>query len=701
MIEFTILLDDSDLHFEPAGSSPDLAFSLPPTARIGRDDDTIHLAPIPVHCFFNAMSFGHWVQGEHSISECDAFVTYLTHDIFKALLHLIPSRRNPNSRTWSHQFDNLFQYIEKQFRVQNILDDFGRSFLIIKDHGPGGVPWKEATSYEERIEAGTEKPNKRKRKDDWDWPFVGLTIRLQSALSNALSIAYVKQLFIESYVEAIRVEYTDVFARFDEVSYEYEFVDPTALTGDTDRDIEALCRQSKVEQQGRKLVIHTFIGAHGPHWQTGQDTVVRLPFWLLLTLHSDPVSILFPVPTLYGGGQPLDNPAFVHRVRAGFYERVRSLLLSADVATPRQVKWQARVDEIMADLDQTFHIVHSTDFTVATNARRTDPLVTTQICSMCDSPIPPGFVCSPKTDLGASVSNYTDWHLGDADRACVLCAISQFKTPAVLEPARKLIFQRKVVYFALSTLAARKSSVIARAETPFFTAPGFAPQLDIRSLESLVTLNIIAALYLHDVHRQSVLLYNGEPDLWLEETFPTSPFSFVGEVAKAKNKSGMPAFLGVLFKQLNRPIVLLDPLLPMEIEVPFHTLTCLQGISKGRHYEFKYKPLLVSNETGTLPVIWEGYHFIDQQALEAIQTLQTFVQAFKSHKVTHRMKLTALASSPEEFVNVLIELGGYGYEGVLERLAQLSGGQPPEQYLRKLRIMVQQTPLITELWEEK
>jgi len=111
MIEFTILLDDSTLHFEPVRSTPDLAFMLPPTARIGRDNDIIHLAPIPVHCFFNAMSFGHWVQGEHNISECDAFVTYLTHDMFKALLHLIPSRRNPNSRTWSHQFDNLFQHI--------------------------------------------------------------------------------------------------------------------------------------------------------------------------------------------------------------------------------------------------------------------------------------------------------------------------------------------------------------------------------------------------------------------------------------------------------------------------------------------------------------------------------------------------------------------------------------------------------------
>ena len=57
MIEFTILLDDSELEFELSRSEPELAFVLPPTARIGRsrqkNQDVVHLAPIPVHCFFN------------------------------------------------------------------------------------------------------------------------------------------------------------------------------------------------------------------------------------------------------------------------------------------------------------------------------------------------------------------------------------------------------------------------------------------------------------------------------------------------------------------------------------------------------------------------------------------------------------------------------------------------------------------------
>lgn len=692
MIEFTILLDDSDLHFEPARSTPDLAFVLPPTARIGRDDDVVHLAPIPVHCFFNGITFGHWLSKHHNLSSVDAFAVYMTHDMFKSFMQLVQEGRNP--RGWPHAFE-LFNYLPGAFNDVVSLDDPTQTFDVASNHHKRGIGWREAVGHEGDLFAGVEAAGKPY---SWDWPFVGLAVRLQSALSNAFSIAHVKQLFIQSYIDALRAEYADVFARFDAVSYEYEFVDPATLTGDVDKDIEMLCRQSKVEQRGRQLVIRTFIGAHGPHWQAGQDTIVRLPFWLLLTLHSDPVSILFPVPTLYGGGQPIDNPAFVQRVRDAFHQRVRTLFLSADVSAPRQAKWQARVDEIMVDLDQTFHIVHSTDFATATDARRIDPALTTQTCSMCGSPIPPAFACSPKADLGASVSNYTDWHLGNADRACVLCAISQFKTPPVLEPARNLIFQRKAVYFATSTPSARKSTNITRAATPFFTA-AFSPQLDIRSLESLVTLNIVAALYLHNGRRQTVLYYKDEPDLWLEETFPTSPFVFVGEVAKAKGKGGLAAFLAELFKNVNRSIVLLDPLLPMEIEVPLHTLTCLWGVAKGRHYEFKYKPLVVSNETGVLPVIWEGYHFVDQKTLDAIQTLQTFVQAFKSRRKNYRRELiTALATGPEALFELLIELNDFNYETVLTRLQNLSNSKSPERYLEELRTLVRKTPLITELW---
>lgn len=693
MIEFTILLDNSKLEFEPASNNPELAFVLPPTARIGRDDDIVHLAPVPVHCFFNAITFGHWLTVEHHLTENDAFVAYAVHDMFKGLLHLVPGK----PRRWLHQFE-FFDCIRDDLKSSGIFDDFAVGFKVSSRHGEGKrvgkkritlMPWREAVAHETDTLAGTEE---QKRSWEWDWPMMGLTIRLQSALSNALSIAYVKQLFVESYVEAVRAEYPDVFSRFDAVSYEYEFVDPTTLTGNTDKDVETLCRQSRVYIDGKRLIIHSFIGAHGVHWQPGQETKVRLPFWLLLTLREDLVSILFPVPTLYGvDGKPANNPAFVDRVCDDFHQRVRSLLMSAQVDAKRQAKWSARVNEIMADIDSTFHIIHTQDFDQTTGAPRTET------CSMCGSLIPQSFTCSPITDLGFSKSNYTDWHLGDADHACALCAISHFKTPDVLEPARKLIFHRKVVYFTTSTPSAKDKKVV-RANTPFITAPGFKPQLDIRSLESLVTLNVIAALYLNNALRQAVHLHNGERDLWLEAVFPTGPFSFAGEIAAARSKAGLPAFLGEIFTSLNRPISLLDPLLPMQIEVPLHALVCLWGVSKGRHFQLKYKPLIVSNETGTLPVIWEGYHFIDQQTLTAIETLRIFVETFKHPKVSHRMKLTALASSPGEFIEILIQQGGFNYGTILERLAKLSGGQDVKSYLKQLRELIVQTPLIIEIW---
>ena len=90
MIEFTIQLDASKLSFKPASSEPNLSFVFPPTARIGRHDDVVHLAPAPVHCFFNATAFGHRLEGRHTVSENDAFVAYCTHDMFKGLLHLKP-----------------------------------------------------------------------------------------------------------------------------------------------------------------------------------------------------------------------------------------------------------------------------------------------------------------------------------------------------------------------------------------------------------------------------------------------------------------------------------------------------------------------------------------------------------------------------------------------------------------------------------
>jgi hypothetical protein len=110
MIEFTILLDDSELEFEPFREEPDLEFMLPPTARIGRDDDVVHLAPIPVHCFFNAITFGHWLATEHRLSESDAFSVYAIHDMFKALLYLVP--RKGGGRSWFHQYELFFDQIQ-------------------------------------------------------------------------------------------------------------------------------------------------------------------------------------------------------------------------------------------------------------------------------------------------------------------------------------------------------------------------------------------------------------------------------------------------------------------------------------------------------------------------------------------------------------------------------------------------------------
>ena len=665
MLEFTILLDGSELQFEPARSTPDLAFVLPTTARIGHPSDpadsSAHLAPVPVHCFLNAVWFGHWLSGRYGLVETDSFLVYAVHDMFKGLLNMIDKPGSYRGRTWNHQQAGFFDPLEPQLRSIGLFHNFQSSFEIATWHNTwlkGTLEqkwgkklwWQETIAHEQEMTAGSSKGS---------LPFVGLTVRLQSALPNALSIAHVKRLFIEAYVETMRAEYPGVFARFDAISYEYEFVDPAMLTGDTGKDIEAFCRRSKVYLDGRRLVIRTFIGATGPSWTPSEKTTVRLPFWLLLTLREDPVSILLPVPTLYStNGQATDNPIFVDRVRAGFDRRVRELLESVPVSATSQAKWRAKVDEVMKGLDQTFHVVHTNSFDVATDARRVDGILATEPCSMCGSSVPKSFACSPVADLGASVSNYTDWHLGDADRACVLCAISHFKAPAALEPAKELIFQCKVVYFAVSTPSARPADIPA-AGLPFFTASGFKPKLEVRSLESLVTLNVVAALYLHDVVRQAVHYHDGDRDLWLERVFPTGPFSFVGEIAKAQNKVGLPAFLRALYESLNRPITLLDPLVPMQVEVPIHALACLWGVSKGRHYQFKYKPLIVSNETGTLPVIWEGYHCIDRLTLANVETLRTFVETFKHPKVSHRMKLTALASSPDELIEFLVELGGF------------------------------------------
>jgi hypothetical protein len=688
VIEFTISLNDSELEFEPVRADPQLALMLPPTARFDRKDYVVHLAPIPVHCFFNGIALCHWLSGAHGLAETDAFVVYLLHDMFKALLNVNQKGNWPHSR-------ELFDYLPLGFTKLH-LDNPTLTFETTRNHHVPGTTWKEVTAHEERLMAGVESRNKAQYR--WDWPMIGLTVRLQSALSNALSIAYIKRLFMESYVEAVRAEYPAIFARFDVISYQYDFVDPETLTGNEQQDIEMLCRLSSVELDGRRLVIHTFIGAHGIHWTPAQKTIVRLPFWLLLTLREDPTSLLFPVPALYGPtGQPADNPDFVARVRDCFCTRVQDLLLAADVSADKRARWNARVANIMAGIDSVFNVVHTTDFDQAVDARRVDSFQAAAACSMCGSPIPPSFACSPVTDLGANVSNYTDWHLGDAAHTCVLCAISHFKAPSALEPARDLIFQRKLVYFSTSTPFARKTDEDS-AHLPFVTVPAFAPKLGIQSLESLVTLNIVAALYLHDSVRRAVYSRNGEPALWLQSIFSTGPFTFAGEVAKAQSKTGMSDFLAELCKSMSRVVVLLDPLLPVSVEVPVHALVCLWGVSKGRHFQLKYKPLIVSNETATLPIIWDGYHLVDQDTLAAIHAIESLVAAFKHPKISNRMKVTALASSPTEFIDTLVELGGFNYETVVSRLTQVSSDKDVQRYLNDLSALIARMPILTEIW---
>jgi hypothetical protein len=677
MIEFTILLDDSDLKFEPLQADLDLTFILPPTARIGRNDDggdTVHLAPIPVHCFFNAITYGHWLAKKYGISENDAFAIYSIHDMFKGLLRLVFDEY----RQWWHDSE-FFSPIQKSLYAANVFDSFQRSFEIAQNHH--SMTWREATKQEKSL-AYTKRS-------------VGLTIRLQPTLSNALSIAHVKRLFIDAYVEAIRAEFPHVFARFSAVSYQYEFVDSVVLTGDVDRDVEALSQQSEVylTDEGR-LVIRSFIGATGPHWAPNTETNVEVPFWLLLTLRTDPTSILFPVPLHYD--DPTGNRAFSERVRSGFRSRMRALLETVPVSKSKRDAWPDQVESILEHLNETCHIVHTHQFDETVEAQTLDDKKVTEECAMCGSSITPEFACSPISDLGWSSGRYTDWHIGSADAPCLLCAISNFKVPEALKPAKQLPFKRELVYFALSTPGARETDIEV-AERPLSSAP-LDPKLNISSLESLVTLNVVAALYLHNSLERTVCYRQDEPDLWLERELEAGPFTFAGKIAKRRNKSQMVDWLTLLYENLHRKVALLDPLLPMQIEIPFQTLVCTQGTWPGRYFDLKYKPLTVSNRTDSLPIVWEGYHLLNENTLSTIQDLQTLVKTFSSREVKHRVKLTALAESPQAFIELMIEKGGYGYTTVLERLDHLSEGGDPLEYLLQMRDLLRRTPLINELW---
>ncbi len=696
MIEFTILLNDDSLAFEPHQYAEQLQLFFPPTARIGRDNDVVHLAPIPIHCFFNAITFGHWLTEIHNLSQNDAFVTYVIHDMFKAILRMRINPSPSKAPLWSHQTDFFFNPIKNRIQAAGILDDFQIAFHIASMHNKGyrkkRVHWREAVRHEGFTDAGTEQPGTR---NSWDWPMLGLTVRLQPALSNIVALAHIKQAFIAAYVDTIRAEFPDVFNRYEAVSYRYEFVDPATLTGNPDIDASNLCGQSDVRLEDRTLVIQTFIGSQPP---IVGNTTIRLPFWLLLTLRQDPTSILFPVPTHHQDHHPDPyNTAFVNTVKTDFEGHFRHLLESASPSGPAAKRWPNQIDTIIAGLNDVCHIFSTTDYDTAIKTR--SPASPTTFCTMCGSEIPDDFACSPKRDLGASVGNYTDWHIGAPDQTCVLCAIANFKTPPALEQARRLIFQRKIVYFATTTPAAAELQP-QKPKLPFFDASlTFNPQLSIVSLESLITLNIIGALYLHDTCRRVGINHpqDGHPLLWLEAA-SEDPFTFIGFIGSDKGKGRLLELLTQLQANLSRPVHLLDSILPMNIEVPFQSLTAVLGVSKGRHFQLKYKPLTTSNWQGTIPIIWEGYHLVDDQALAAARQLSAFVTQFKSRRVNHRMKLTALADSPAAFMDLLVEQGGYNYERIYDRLHTLSGNGDPIAYLAQLRESIRRYPIIIELW---
>jgi len=685
MLEFTISMTDANLEFKPFQEEPDLEFMLAPTARIGTDDDNVHLAPVPVHGFFNAVVFSNWLATTNGIPATDAFAVYLLHDMFKPLLRLI---LEGDEKRWLHGgrrefFDGVKAYI----RAAKLFDQFSLGYEMTARHHHYRrelSKFKEAADYEAGLKAR-------------EFQTIGLAIRLQPALSNVFAITHLKDLFVEAYVEALRAEYPTVFAKLEEITYCYEFVSSGDLTSDVKKDIANLCQRSRVTFVDNKLRIQTFIGAISA-LLPGEHTSIRLPFWMLLVLREDPTSIVFPVPEL--PGKPSNAP-FVNKVKQSFYQKVQTLLRTVP---SRGKNWDTKLTEILAHIQDTVHIA-SGDF--AQVSQSGGAASQDAVCALCGSLIPRSFLCLPHTDLGVGAGRYTDWHIGDASSTCLLCAISNFPTfkpgvPSPLAQAKKLVKQRQLVYFSVTTphasVAENLLESVPKADLlPFFTAP-IDPTLVISSLESLVTLNLIGALFLHSAIRASEVTRDGERELWLEPVVRSNPFSFVGQVSKTRSKRALPEFLQQLQKTLNRTVFVIDPMLMIQIEVPFHTLVCVVGAKSGRHYELKFKPLLVSNEMGTLPIVHDGYHFIDKAAVDAVIRVQQLLRRFRARRVTDRMKVTAIATDPREFIAMLVELGGFNYETVHQRLTELAGGGDSHAYLEDLRNTMLQYPIITELW---
>ncbi len=687
MLEFTISLNDSQMEFMPMRDKPDLALLFPPTARVGRTDDNVHLDPVPVHCFFNAVAMGQWLAGRNRLSSRDGAFVYLLHDIFKPLM-VFGSAPN-GKRSWEHLTG--FAQIESALKNAGIFGEFDRAFQIISLHmlrGPlrqASLEWSEITWHEQGL---TDQGRQQAET-------IGLSIGLHPALSNMFALELIKQLFVSAYTEAVRHEYREFFDGLDEITYRYKFIDPSGLSGDANRDIARLCRDSVIALADRQLVIEVPIGAtRPPDVPSDAATRMRIPFWLLLTIYADPTGIIFPVPSL-----PDDSPnlAFIECVKATFYRRVKKLL---DQVPGTARRWEAKKAEIIKHLDGTL-AVHAGKYETVRAALAATTASGTE-CNLCGSQVSEDFVCSPESDLGWSTSHYTDWHQGNIESTCVLCAISNFKIPRALEPANKLVKQKKVVYLSVSTpnisgYTVRFDDASRKSVLPFFDA-AIKPKLVPSSLESLVTLNLLGALFLHASVRAARVETNGKGELWLKSAMRTSPFTFVGEIGKRQSKREVVALLSTMHAAFSRGVTLIDPMMQVAIEVPFASLTCIMGNTKGKHYELKFKPLQISNKTGTLPIVCDSFHLADAETLTAVGEVQSLVRTLRGKGVSDSMKVSALASSPADLVDVMTNVGGCNIETVLNHLAALARGEEPLSYLERVRTLIHKYPLVTELW---
>lgn len=682
MIEFTILLDASELAFEPYRKEPSLELMLPPTARIGEDDDNVLLAPIPVHTFFNAVVFSRWLAEKNDIPVTDAFSVYLLHDMFKSLLRLRVEGKN---RVWLHAGAgrlDFFPFIKSKILESGLFT--GPDPLIGYELAARHHHYRRQGKFRETVDYEVELDPKEPRT-------IGLVIRLQPALSNVFALTYLKAQFIDAYVEALRAEYPSVFSRFKEISYSYRFLEPTQITGNIQEDLGRLCTQSDVCFEDGKLRLEAFIGANSM-LLPGEQTVIRLPFWMLLILQQDPTSVIFPVPAL---PTEAPNTAFEDRVREGFNRRVAALLQTIP-STARD--WPRKLADLTAHVGTTICIVSDVFGKVG---RAAETHLAEVQCALCGSPISRTFLCLPAQDLGWSADRYTDWHVGDAGSVCLLCAMSHFKAPPAFTLAEKLMKQQQLVYFSTSTPYATGDSLLATISKadllPFFTAE-ITPQLIINSLESLVTLNLLAALYLHSAVR-AAQNHDEDAEPWLEPIADLGPYSFVGQTGPSCSDRDLPQLLSRMRAALGRSVMVVDPLLIIQVEIPVHALVGM-AVQPGnrRHYELKFKPLLVSNELGTLPVVSHGYHFIDQGAVQAMEEIERFLECFRSSKVKDRRKIAAIATDPQEFVALMVDVAEYKYETVHERLVELADGADATWYLRHLRTLVTQYTIIRELW---